>query len=123
LYKDQGLREVKVWLDQLFTPYVHEAYRMVRERHASEPVGFNNALSQFNACLQPYNKRVEWNLDETIIENDIPLWAAKLFVDGDCWGHGRGSTKKTAKNEAAKQGHRRLLGCGCEEHTLIISEG
>ena len=96
---------------------------MVRERHVSESVGFNNALSQFNACLQPYRKRVEW-IFETIIENNLPLWTVKLFVDDDCWGYGRGSTKSAAKNEAAKQGHKRIgVGCGCEEHTFIISEG
>jgi len=137
LYKDQGLRAVKVWLDQLFTPYVHEAYRMVREQHDSQPAGFNNGpgasraahtpprtpprspevpaksatvnpLSQFNACLQPYNKRIEWIFDDTIIENSVPLWTVKLVVDGDRWGYGRGNSKKAAKNEAAKQGLTRM---------------
>ncbi|KAI0307051.1 ribonuclease III domain-containing protein [Multifurca ochricompacta] len=37
LYKDQGLAAVKVWLDQLFTPYVREAYRIVREQHGLPP--------------------------------------------------------------------------------------
>jgi ribonuclease-3 len=67
-----------------------------------------NPLSQFNACLQPSNKRIEWIFDETVIENNVPLWTVKLFVDGDRWGYGRGSSKKVAKNEAAKQGLTRL---------------
>lgn len=136
MYKDQGLRAVKVWLDQLFTPYVHEAYRMVREQHDFEPIGVNNGpgaaraahtpprtppkspevptksvtpnpLSQFNARLQPHNK-VKWIFDETTIENNARLWIVKLFVDGDCLGYGRGSSKKAAKNEAAREGLTRM---------------
>ena len=137
MYHDQGLRAVKVWLDQLFTPYVHEAYRIVREEHGTQRVGVNNGpgaaraahtrprppskvpkvptnsatvnhLSQFNTCLRPYNKRVEWKFDETVIENNIPLWVVKLFVDGDRWGRGSGSSKREARNEAAKQGLERM---------------
>jgi ribonuclease-3 len=44
LYKDQGLGGVKIWLDKLFTPYVREAYRIVREQHGLSPLGFNNEL-------------------------------------------------------------------------------
>ncbi|KAF8505883.1 ribonuclease III, partial [Russula emetica] len=44
LYKDQGLGGVKIWLDKLFTPYVREAYRIVREQHGLSPVGSNNEL-------------------------------------------------------------------------------
>jgi len=127
LYQDQGLRAVKVWLDQLFTPYVHEAYRIVREQHG-QPAGFNNVpdarevptpprpqvstnyLGQFNMNLQQGNRRVEWKFDDTVIENNVPLWTVKLVVDGDRWGYGRGSTKRAAKNEAAKQGLKRMGG-------------
>jgi len=117
---------VKVWLDQLFTPYVHEAYRSVREQHGLH-AGFNNGpdaaraahtppkpqvstsyLGQFNMCLQQYNRRVEWKFDDTVIENNVPLWTVKLVVDDDHWGYGRGSTKKAAQNEAAEQGLKRM---------------
>jgi len=121
---------VKVWLDQLFTPYVHDAYHIVRdayhivhdayhivrEQHGQFD-GFNNRpgaaraahtptdyLGQLNKCLSQSNRRVEWKFDDTIIENNLPLWSVKLVVDGDHWGYGCGSTKKAARNEAAKQG-------------------
>ncbi|KAH9077049.1 ribonuclease III [Lactarius deliciosus] len=44
LYKDQGLSATKIWLDKLFTPYVREAYRIVREQHGLPPLGANNEL-------------------------------------------------------------------------------
>jgi ribonuclease-3 len=139
LYKDQGLVAVKVWLDQLFTPYVREAYRIVREQHGLLPLGANNELHAaiaahapptpppesrrplanaatlghlglFNQRLQQQNKSIEWVFDDTITESTkaTPFWAAKALVDGVCWGHGRGNTKKAAKNEAAKEGLRRM---------------
>ena len=104
---------------------MHEAYRIVREQHG-QPVGFNNGpdaaravhtpptqvstnhLGQFNMYLQQCNRRVEWKFDDTVIENNVPLWTVKLVVDGDRWGYGRGSTKKAAQNEAAKQGLKRM---------------
>jgi ribonuclease-3 len=127
---------VKVWLDKLFTPYVLEAYRIVRQQHGLLPVGSNNELDTaiaaaptpptpppesrrvlanastqghlglFNQRLQQHNKSIEWVFDDTITESSkaTPFWAARAMVDGDCWGQGRGNTKKAAKNEAAKQG-------------------
>ena len=65
-------------------------------------------LAQFNMCLQQYNRRVEWKFDDTVIENNVPLWTVKLVVDDDHWGYGRGSTKKAAQNEAAEQGLKRM---------------
>ena len=132
---------MKVWLDQLFTPYVHEAYRVVREQHGQLVGSTNNGpdaahwhaahtplrsqmttnyLGQFNMNLQQYNRRVEWKLDDTVIENDVVLWDVKLVVDGDHWGNGRGNTKKAAKNEASKHG---LWLMAWEGRTLTISEG
>jgi len=70
-----------VWLDQLFTPYVHEAYRIVREEQGLQPVGFTclpkspevpthlatlGHLGLFNLCLQQYNNWAEWVFDDTI---------------------------------------------------------
>ena len=142
MYHDQGLRVVKVWLDQLFTPYVHEAYRIVREEHGTQQLALttgrvqpvrltrprlpkvptNSAtvshLTQFNACLQPYYKRIEWKFDDTVIENNIPLWVVKLFVDGDRWGRGSGSSKREAKNEAARQGLVRARAMGWDPTNL-----
>jgi ribonuclease-3 len=58
--------------------------------------------------MQQYNKRVEWKFDDTTFDNNTPLWAVKLFVNGERWGNGRGGSKAAAKNEAAKQGLRRM---------------
>ena len=33
-----------------------------------------------------------------------PVWYVKVIVDGQFYGKGRGSTKKAARNEAAKVG-------------------
>jgi ribonuclease-3 len=67
-------------------------------------------LGLFNQRLQQHNKPVEWVFDDTITESTkaTPFWAARALVDGDCWGIGRGNTKKAAKNEAAKQGLKRM---------------
>ncbi|EPQ58949.1 ribonuclease III [Gloeophyllum trabeum ATCC 11539] len=35
LYIDQGLDAVKAWLYPLFRPYIHEAYRIVKEQHTA----------------------------------------------------------------------------------------
>ncbi len=37
-----------------------------------------------------------------------PVWYVKVVVDGGCLGHGKGGTKKLARNEAAKLGLRAL---------------
>lgn len=67
-------------------------------------------LGLFNQRLQQENKSIEWVFDDTITESNraTPVWAARAYVDGACWGFGRGNTKKSAKNEAAKQGLSRL---------------
>jgi ribonuclease-3 len=140
LYKDQGLAATKAWLDRLFTPYVFEAYRIVREQHGLPPAGVSNELQAvtgagpmpptpppefriermvtttlghlglFNQRLQQQNKSIEWVFDDTVTESNraTPVWAARALIDGICWGYGRGNTKKSAKNEAAKQGLRRM---------------
>ena len=33
-----------------------------------------------------------------------PIWVVRAMVEGECLGRGRGSTKKAARNEAAKEG-------------------
>lgn len=128
-------------MDKLFTPYVREAYRIVREQHGLSPLGSNNELEAaiagaghapptpppesrraftnsstvghlglFNQCLQQHNKPIEWVFDDTVTESSsaTPFWVAKAMVDGQCWGVGHGNNKKAAKNEAAKQGLRRM---------------
>ncbi|KAI0320662.1 ribonuclease III domain-containing protein [Amylostereum chailletii] len=136
LYKDQGLFAVQVWLRALFRPYIDEAYRIVRYQHGLGPTDHNysqigmqpaptpppsppsHALSMsigghlglFNQRLQQENRTVEWTFVDSAGEGTkaTPVWVARAFIDGVEWGHGRGSTKKAAKNEAAKLGLQRL---------------
>ena len=37
-----------------------------------------------------------------------PVWLAKVFVDGECFGTGCGTTKRIARSDAAKQGLQKL---------------
>jgi ribonuclease III len=37
-----------------------------------------------------------------------PTWIVEVLVDGECYGQGRGGTKKAARNEAAKEGLAKL---------------
>ncbi|OCH96019.1 ribonuclease III [Obba rivulosa] len=148
LYEDSGLDVVKSWLHPLLTPYVHEAYHIIRREHGldSEPssppstpsprtsgysVGsassndfgtpaagtgtypapakatFNiGHLSFFNQLMQQQCKSVQWDFSDSLGEGtkSTTIWVVKAIVGGECLGSGRGSTKKAAKNEAAKQG-------------------
>ena len=90
----------------------------------------------FNQLLHKEDRRVEWVYDDMIVgkglkgDNDgsaayrdmslpaaevtttgtktTPVWYVKVLVDGDVYGKGRGSTKKAARNEAAKEGLEKL---------------
>jgi hypothetical protein len=100
LYKDQGLAATKDWLDKLFTPYVKEAYRIVREQHGLPPAGVSNELQVvtgtglkpptpppelprmgmatttlghlglFNQRLQQQCLSIEWVFDDTVTESN-----------------------------------------------------
>ncbi|KAF9782751.1 ribonuclease III [Thelephora terrestris] len=63
-------------------------------------------LALFNQCLQQESKPVEWVYTGSAGEGSktTPIWVVQAMVNGDCIGCGRGSTKKAAKNEAAKEG-------------------
>jgi len=67
-------------------------------------------LALFNQCLQQESKPVEWVYTDSAGEGtkSTPVWVVRAIVNGDCVGRGRGSTKKAAKNEAAKEGLARL---------------
>ncbi|KAI0797125.1 ribonuclease III domain-containing protein [Abortiporus biennis] len=145
VYLDRGLEAVKQWLQPLFRPFIHEAYRKVRIEHGLPPdpdpptmnsqfiAGSNNVasnlrsshpqlslsspppprsvpmighLSLFNQHLQQSSKPIEWVYYDTEGEGTktTPIWVVRAMVEGKCLGKGKGSTKKAAKNEAAKEG-------------------
>ncbi len=63
-------------------------------------------LSLFNQHLQQQCKNIEWVYLDSAGEGTktTPIWVVRAMVDGQCLGRGRGSTKKAARNEAAKEG-------------------
>lgn len=67
-------------------------------------------LSLFNQHLQQQNKDVEWVYADSVNEGTktTPIWVVRAMIGNECYGRGRGSTKKAAKNEAAKQGLQKL---------------
>ena len=84
-------------------------------------------LALFNQHLQKANRQVEWiysngadpqdngytdmglSPDLAIMgTNTTPVWYVKVMVDGEFHGRGRANTKKAARNEAAKEGLRKL---------------
>ena len=129
MYKDRGvagLEVIKNWMRGLFRPYLSEAYRVVRVEHGLSPdpepmpprsqdrspgapsrlspsIGH---LSLFNQYLQQKNLVVEWVYADSAGEGTktTPIWIVRAMVDEQCFGRGRGNTKKAAKNEAAKEG-------------------
>lgn len=133
LFKDRGLEVVKAWLHPLFRPYIVEAYRVVRIEHGLSPdpepqpprllrAGDSPSsapsrlspsighLSLFNQYLQQKNMVVEWVYTDSAGEGTktTPIWIVRAMVDEQCFGRGRGNTKKAAKNEAAKEGLRKM---------------
>ncbi|KAI0375916.1 ribonuclease III [Pilatotrama ljubarskyi] len=63
-------------------------------------------LSLFNQHLQQQCKNIEWVYSDSAGEGTktTPIWVVRAMVEGVCLGRGRGSTKKAARNEAAKEG-------------------
>ncbi|THH23184.1 hypothetical protein EUX98_g7997 [Antrodiella citrinella] len=67
-------------------------------------------LSLFNQHIQQERKSIEWVYTDSAKEGSktTPIWVVKAMLQGQCLGRGKGSTKKAAKNEAAKEGLRAL---------------
>ncbi|KAI0921145.1 hypothetical protein AcV5_001161 [Taiwanofungus camphoratus] len=67
-------------------------------------------LSLFNQHLQQQGKGIEWVWSDSQGQGTrtTPIWVVRAMVDNECLGRGRGSTKKAAKNEAAKEGLRKM---------------
>ncbi|KAH9943203.1 ribonuclease III [Epithele typhae] len=63
-------------------------------------------LSLFNQYIQQQYKNVQWLYSDSVGEGTLttPIWVVRAMIDGECVGRGRGSTKKAARNEAAKEG-------------------
>jgi len=76
-------------------------------QYSSNSVGH---LALFNQSLQQESKMVEWVYSDSVGEGtkSTPVWVVRAIVNGECIGSGRGSTKKAAKNEAAKEGLAKL---------------
>ncbi|KAI0053691.1 ribonuclease III [Auriscalpium vulgare] len=67
-------------------------------------------LGLFNQRLQQEGRTIEWVYTDSVGEGTkaTPVWVARAMINNDCWGVGRGNTKKAAKNEAAKLGLKKM---------------
>lgn len=93
-------------------------------------------LALFNQSLQRANRQVEWVYEDPFgpvagVTSDgyystedprakgaegaliygtktTPVWFVQVLVDGELYGRGQGNTKKFARNEAAKEGLKKL---------------
>ncbi len=135
LYQDQGLARVEEWLFALFRPYAELAYSVVRKQHGLPLTPFYDSarvplshtdlnintdattltghLGLFNQQLQKTNRQVEWVYSAGDAGQDAgtkttPVWYVTVVVDGEFFGRGKGITKKSARNEAAKEGLKKL---------------
>lgn len=126
------------WLKALFGPYTIEAYKLVREQHRLPPlppaalIAPDSMLSSpppsppqlrltaapttighlalFNQQLQRANRTFEWIYADGTGEGTktTPIWSVRCEVDGEVYGRGQGGTKKGARNEAAKEGLKKM---------------
>lgn len=89
----------------------------------TDTIAFTGHLGLFNQRLQQINRQVEWvysatdpdTNESTVIDPDVlrgtkttPVWYVSVFVSGEYFGRGKGITKKVARNEAAKEGLKKL---------------
>ncbi|KAI9574428.1 ribonuclease III [Boletus coccyginus] len=77
-----------------------------RHPHASGTPTTTGHLALFNQHIQKGGCGIEWVYDDSLSEGatTTPIWTVRVEVDGKVLGHGKGGTKKAARNEAAKQG-------------------
>ncbi|KAI6163203.1 ribonuclease III domain-containing protein [Pisolithus thermaeus] len=137
LYCDQGLLATETWLKALFIPYVKDAYHHVRAQHGLPPVPLlgndlpaladtgrgvgritgdegsgltRGHLALFNQVMNKKKLDVEWVYTTEVGGGTIttPIWKTKAEVNGEVYGRGMGRTKKAARNEAAKEGLKKM---------------
>ncbi|KAI6024465.1 ribonuclease III domain-containing protein [Pisolithus marmoratus] len=118
LYWDQGLPVVETWLKALFIPYIKDAYCHVRAQHGLPPVPLPD--NNLTTCVDSSDMEVggitsQGANEEWVYTNGpgdgivtTPIWSVKAEVNGEVYGKGMGRTKKAARNEAAKEGLKKL---------------
>jgi len=77
-----------------------------RHPHASGTPTTTGHLALFNQHIQKEGREIEWVYGDGVSEGatTTPIWTVRVEVDGEVFGHGKGGTKKAARNEAAKEG-------------------
>jgi ribonuclease-3 len=120
LYLEQGIDVVKKWLHELFTPHAEAAYLKVREEHGlssnekpttdgeqetreANPPSDLGQLAYFNQTMSQLKKSVDWKWQTTEGSKTTPIWTVDLYIDNELCVSARGSKKKLAQNEAAKE--------------------
>ncbi|KAJ7039347.1 hypothetical protein C8F04DRAFT_305555 [Mycena alexandri] len=80
----------------------------------SAPQSPTNSLTRFNEAVQKAGRRADWVYGRDASGSTSAqgkakaAWTVEVLVDGEVFGRGEGSTKKAARNEAAKQALLRL---------------
>jgi ribonuclease-3 len=85
---------------------------------SSEVVGGHLAL--FNQHCQRNGQRVEWKYcDIPEGSRNTPVWTVETYVNDRCVARGKGSTKKLARMDAAREGLRFLGVVVCVNRSAI----
>ncbi len=87
----------------LFNQHIHKTNRTM-EWVYDDPADTENGD-------QPQNAYRDMGLSPDIMikgTKETPVWYVKVLVDGEFYGRGRGNTKKAARDEAAKEGLKKL---------------
>ncbi|KAK1232092.1 hypothetical protein PQX77_004750 [Marasmius sp. AFHP31] len=86
-------------LEWRYEPLDHYIDKTSKVASGSSGGGSRHGVSQ-NFFFDPAIARKSANM--------TPVWIVKAMISGECYGEGKGATKKAAKNNAAKMGLQRL---------------
>ena len=96
----------------LFNQHISKINRHVEWTYSD---GTANRLEDALAAMKSENRGTRGRNKRSALEDvmvrgskSTPVWLAKVFVDGECFGTGCGTTKRIARSDAAKQGLQKL---------------
>jgi ribonuclease III len=89
----------------LFNQHLQQARRSVEWKYTEVAVGTGILADVSTASTNQAQAGTNRNLcGAGMVVPGTPMWVADVFVDGESFGRGWSSTKKSARNEAAKKG-------------------
>lgn len=99
VYLSGGMAAVEPWIISIFGPLINDASRL-------------GAGLDWKTSLQEISGQLGVDLPEYRVSDSGPdhakQFAADVFVGGELLGHGQGSSKKIAEQEAAQQAYQKL---------------